>query len=77
LTIRQYAEHAEYPDRFVALCANNIVIIFEGDRVYTFMAPGSAREALRYFRKTANMDKKEIIKCENSLFTFLKGMIGK
>ncbi len=75
-SIKRYAKHSEYPERFVGLSENNIVIIFEGDKIYTFILKENAKKALEYFKNTTNPDEREIIKCENSLFTFLKNMIG-
>jgi hypothetical protein len=61
-SIQRISEHAHEPGRFVALTQKNIVLIYEGQEVYTAVQRESAKDALWYYRQSAIESKQEVFK---------------
>jgi len=63
-SIKEIAPHKTYHDRFVAKSANGYFLVFKDEELWTAFKPDKLDS---YFKKSANIDKKEVIKWKNTI----------
>ncbi len=73
-SIKEIAPHKDSYKRFIAKSANGYILIFEDDKVITGFKPDKNID--KYFKKFANLDKKEVIKWKNTILKYGKNMNG-
>ena len=73
-SIKEIAPHKDSYKRFIAKSANGYILIFEDDKVITGFKPDKNID--KYFKKFANIDKKEVIKWKNTILKYGKNTNG-